>query len=281
MEKIKGKIIIIVILLLCLLVFSGCIKRNTQQTILDHQVDNNTEITTVNEKITPTLMPEEECKNITIEEVLRNAINDDIWFEGKNRSFFKKFEMQDFNVEIYKNVDIPEEIWVIFYNKNENDNTYYLALFEVDSLGILNEPKKSIVEKDYNKAIERMRNYDFSLERKTEIQIGEVQQPNYTGMTEEKKKIVDEIEILVKEEIKIWKLEPGAYRMYIRDFRCNSKKTYVAIKHGSEYRILDIYLYTHNYIAAERFYLVDNEVTQRWIELIKKTVLYEKKIIVE
>lgn len=283
MAKIKAKIVAVVILQLYILVFFGCTKRNPQPTSLEHQVCNNIDTTIMNEEISPTLMPEEECKSISIEEILCNAINDELWFEGKNRSIFRDFEKQDFHVEIYKNADIPEEIWVMFYNKNEEGNSYYITLFESDSRGILNERKRegTAVENDYAKAIEKITNNGFSLVKKTEIHIGEVQKPNYTGMTEDKKKIADEIEVQVKEVIKLWKLEPGLYRIYIRDFRDNSRKTYVAVQYNAEYWMLDIYFYDKDYIAAESFYSVDNEVTQRMVELIKSTALLEKDILIE
>lgn len=76
MANIEAKIVVaLVILQLCILIFSGCTKRNPQASSLKHQVEDNIYTTTMNKETPLTLMSEEECKNTSIEEILCNAIN--------------------------------------------------------------------------------------------------------------------------------------------------------------------------------------------------------------
>lgn len=201
---------------------------NSKQEVSTDLVDKNSSALT--QQVNPNM---DEVK-----EALKERINDDIWYRGQY-STYTGFESQKSGIEVYLNPEQPNVVSVYFdnpfqtaYKKMPELKMYYVIEISKDengydtgAFGSYSEVKSDIIK-------ERLEERGFVVfYQKSEIEFGEVTQPVFPPMTDERKRIVDDIEKAVVHNLKYNPENKGIFKIFIRNFSDNNKDTPVVIQY--------------------------------------------------
>lgn len=215
--------------------------------------------------------------------ILINAVNDDMWYLTDTHSAFSSFAMQTFDMDIYTKADEPTSIWLILNNPQEKAPYPYFALeFKSDKRGFLNEYDMCFTVSTHQEAEDYIKNEGFTFYMKTDIFFGEATKPVYTETTDAKQEVVDNILNAITEYLKLNKFEEGTYKIYIGNFRDNSKFTSAVIEdsEGKQW-LASIVIYDDGITSVDRMSDPDNDlidVIKKWSELVKDNSVSVKDI---
>lgn len=181
-----------------------------------------------------------------LKKALKAGVNDDIWYGGKY-SWFLGFEFQKAEMEVYINPKFPEVISVYFdkpfktlinsydHNSQKIERKYFDKYFVIEI--IINEygydPNLiGYYHDDTSSRIkERLVEHGYTVfYQKDEIEFGEVTQPVFPALTEERMKMIDLIEEAAVVSLKKNWSGKGKFKMYIRNFRENEDTTDIVLQ---------------------------------------------------
>lgn len=235
--------------------------------------------------VTPTPIMAEESQEIDLEleqikEAILTTVNDCVWL-----GYMSEFMSHHINTTSYYEVFVtdkyPDEMEIIFVKCDDkqsiNINTYYK-----DSRGYLNGFSSNWWTNTLEEAQQRLEAKGYKFFKSSYITFGEVKEPEYTQITENKQEMIDSIEQIIYDALDTYRFEDGTYTTYIKNFWENDRLTFALIENDDDEAWLMSVLVEGGFTARENRFYVDSyyigEVSEdSFFGKIKSFAIFEKQ----
>ena len=236
-KLIINNIVFVVFIILSMFTLTSCYQNTNGETI-NKADDSITEVAdTSNNASNGKVAKNNEIVNYNMDELikaLKEAVNNDIWYEGQYSSY-SEFESIKSEIEVYLNPNEPDEINIYFKKPisffRGKEKLFVIEIWK-DKHGYMTDSLNYYVADTPIEIEERLKERGFTdLFQKIEIEFGEVTQPVFPPMTDERKRIIDDIEKAVIHNLKYNPENKGTFKIFIRNFNDNSKTTPVVVQY--------------------------------------------------